>query len=1164
MEIKLTNACFLYRKHLLKIIMRTFVFLFFCSVFGFTPNNVLSQGTTIVVDEDKEVTVDDVFKMISDQTDYKFIYQENLFKNASKITLKKGTIKANELLEKCIVNTRVIFEISDSGAIIIKKKSISTNGIDDAAQEQTISGTVTDASGLPLPGVSIIVKGTLTGAVTDFEGSYTIKIPQNANTLVFSYLGFLKQEITIDDKSVIDVILKEDISKLDEVVVIGYGSKKREDLIGAVSTVQASQIGVQQVNTFQEALIGQVSGVQFRQNGAPDGGPQLTIRGVASLGNNTPLYVVDGFPLGNSEAIASQRDNYILGSINPTDIESISVLKDASAKAIYGSRASNGVIIITTKRGVKGKPKFSFSTNLGIQTIPDYEKQDVLNAEELYQYQLDFYDDKEADGLPLGGLQRRQRTFLLGLTDIGPDNDWFDLITRNGYVKKYDLGVRGGSEKVRYSVSAGLENREGTLIGTDFKRYSINANFDMELKNNLKFGINFAPSQAIATGGRTEGGAGNFQIYNAVSLAAWTDPTAPLFDDEGNLTGVTEGNLIYRARNINPVTLLTKRVDTRRTNQIRLGTFLEWELLPGLTAKTFGSLQYLDRNNRNFTPSYFPGNSLSPSLLGTQQASARVFTQNNFNWVFENTLNYKKTFNDVHNVDALVGYTMEKREGTSSNVESSNLADEAIQLPSGQNSVEPTDLSANASSDSNALISMIARVNYAFKNRYYVTATVRRDGSSRFGEGNRYGTFPSIAAAWRISSEPFFESIKDVISDFKIEGGYGVSGNNGLGNYQAQGRINPGAQFNYTFNGSNEPGVVLTGLPNLAAKWEETQETNFGVDLGLFKNRITIGFDYYNISSVDFLASVPLPATSGFGSVIDNVGEIENKGFEIDLNLKVFNTKDLQWNANFNYSQNENKVIDLIQEEGFFNPGGSNIAGINFTEVREGQTIGKFLGLNITGLFTQTEIDDADVPKYPGAIEGSIKFKDVDEDGRLTDQDVEIIGDSNPDFTFGFSQQINYKNFDFSMSLDGSVGGSILFGQTQFLDNQNDGQFNISRKLLDRFRPGDDPTTKVIPGIGSNNSQIFFRKPNSLSVQKADYLWIRNITFGYRLNDDWSKDYFDSIRVYASLQNPILISGYDYGSPTTNRAGDNALVRNVDYGAYPISRTLAIGLNVTF
>lgn len=1038
------------------------------------------------------------------------------------------------------------------------------------AQEITVTGKITSNDGVPLPGVNVIVKGTQNGVNTDFDGNYAITTTQN-QTLVFSYVGFKTQERVVSTR-VLNITLLEDVASLTEVVVIGYGTKKREDLVGAVSTVKSENIANKQVNTFEEALVGQVSGVQFRQNGAPDGGPEVVIRGLATLGNNTPLYVVDGFPLGNN--IGAQRDNFILSSINPQDIESVSVLKDASAKAIYGSRAANGVVIITTKKGGNQKPVISFFNSVGVQTIPEFEKPNVLTAQELYQYQLDFYDDIDAAGLPLGGLQINNRNFLLGLDDIGPNNNWFDLITRQAFVKDYNVSVRGGSERSRYSISAAYQNREGTLINTDFKRYSINANYDIDINDKLRFGMNFAPTRSLATGGRTEGGADNFQIFNAVSLAYWTDPTAPVFDDDGRLTGVTQGNLLFRSRNINPVTLLTERIDERLSNQLRMGAYVELDILKNVTAKTFGSLQYIDRRNNDFTPSRFPGNALNPSFLGTQQASASVFEQNNLNWIWENTLNYNVTIGENHRIDGLLGFTMEKRRATASSITSTNLVDEAIKLPSVENSVEPTDFIGNTSTDSNALVSMIARANYAFKDRYYLTATIRRDGSSRFGAEQRYGNFPSVAGAWRISSEPFFQSLKSVVSDFKVEGGYGVSGNNGLGNYQAQGAISQG--FDYIFGGSNEPGVALTTLPNLVASWEESREKNFGIDLGFFNNRVTLSFDYYDIASVGFLASRPLPSTSGFGSVIDNIGEINNKGFEIEGNFRIVENKTFSWSTNLNFSKNRNKVVDLAQEEGFFFPAGSFLAGVNITEVREGQEIGLFRGLKVTGLFTEEDIANPDVAKYPGAIVGSLKFEDqltVDTDGDgvpdasdgvLNIQDVTIIGNPNPDFTFGMSQQFAYKNFDLSITLDGSVGADLFFAQNQFLGNQDDGQFNIDRRMIERYRPGDDPTTKVIPGTASTPSRQFFRNPNSLSVQNADYLWVRNITLGYNIKGDIMGNAFTSARVFASVQNPILITGYDFGSPTTNRAGDNALVRNVDYGAYPIARTVTLGFNVTF
>ncbi len=1047
--------------------------------------------------------------------------------------------------------------------------------------QRAVTGTVTGDDGVPLPGVNVLVKGTQIGASTDFDGNYTIEVPNNSSVLVFSYIGFVNEEVLVGTRSSIDIILQIEATSLEQIVVIGYGQQRRAELVGAVSTVQAENIEVQQVNTFEQALIGQVSGVQFRENGAPDGGPQLTIRGVSTFGNNNPLYVVDGFPLGTNAG--DQQDNYILNSINPADIESISILKDAASKSIYGSRASNGVVIITTKKGKKNtSPVITFGTNVGVQSVPEYEAPDVLNAQELYQYQLEFYDDSDAAGVPLGGLQQNQRAFLQGLDDIGPDNDWWDLITRDAIVRNYNVGVTGGGERSRYSFSLAHQDREGTLINSDFRRYTLNFNFNTEITEKLRLGLNFAPSRSIATGTGTNSNAGNFQIFSGPALAAWTDPTAPLFDDEGNLTTVTQGNLIFRSRNANPVAQLQLREAERRSDLVRIGNFIEWDLIPGLTAKTFYSLQWIDRRNTSFVPSSLPGGALVANPLGTQQASARVTELNAVNWIWENTLRYSKKFghNQRHSVNLLAGYTMEKRESTSTNINSSNLVDEEIRIPSSANSVDPTDFTGSASPEANALITYLGRLNYNYDDRYFLTASIRRDGSSKFGTDTRYGNFPAFGVAWRISNEAFFEPLKNVISEFKLEGGYGVSGNNSnIGNFTYQGRVqiqSPDFGVDYLFGDSNAPGAAVRGLPNLEAKWEETEETNFGVDLGFFKNRILISADYYDTRSVDFLFDQPLPITSGFNGVRANLGEIQNKGIELELTTRIIDKPNFTWTASFNYTANENEVIDIPQEQGFFFPGNSNVSGINITEIREGQPIGLFRGLKVTGLFTQEDLDDPNVARYPGAIVGSLKFEDVptidtdgdgvfdQADGVLNNADATIIGDSNPDFIFGFSTRLNYKNIDLNITADGAVGQQVFVASNQYLGNQDDGQFNIERAFLDRWRPGDDPRTRTVPGTGSVQSRQFFRRPNSFFIQDADYMWIRNITLGYRLKGEFFDDKFNSARVYVSAQNPFLFTEYEFGRPTVNRGQDNAAVRNVDNGSYPISRTISIGLDVTF
>lgn len=1034
------------------------------------------------------------------------------------------------------------------------------NGFSAIGQDRVITGTITAETGELLPGATIIEKGTTNGTQTDFDGRYTITVSQGA-TLVYSYVGYVEREVSINGRNTIDVVLTEDTAQLDEVVVIGYGTRNREDLTGAVSTVQAKGIAEQPITTFEQALSGQVSGVQLRQNGAPGGGPEILIRGVASTGgNNAPLYVVDGIPLGN---VNNQRDNFVLSSIDPNSIESISVLKDASAKAIYGSRASNGVVVITTKRGKIGKPTITFGTSTGFQTVPEFEQPDVLNAEELRRYRIEFFEDRLFALGALGQSEIADLDRLIALGDLGEGTNWFDEITRSAPISEYNIGINGGTENVRYNISTNYTNQDGTLINTNFKRYSIRANIDVNVTDNIRFGLNLAPTQTIATGGRTDAGGDNFNIFAAVPLSRWTDPSAPVFDENGELTNVALGDLIP-FYNVNPVYLLTAREDNRRTNQVLAGSFVEVDILEGLTARTFGSIQYTDRRNTSFEPSDFPAaGALTPNLQGTRQARASISELTNFNWIWENTLTYSNTIADDHRIDVLAGFTMENRRFDNTIINAVNIIDESITIPN-SNNTDPENVNnftGRGEAGENSLVSLIGRLDYAYKNKYYLTGTIRRDGSSRFGANNRYGNFPSVAAAWRISNEPFWESFKNTVSEFKLEGGYGISGSNAnIGNFQAQGTITGGPD--YVLGGELAPGSAVSALPNSLLTWEEAKELNLGLDLGFLNDKIFLGIDYYDIETEGFLAGLPLPTTSGFNSILTNLGSIENKGFEVELRLNnVFNGKDFQWDANFNFTRNRSKVLDLAAEAGFIRRGA---IARQFTETAVGEEVGLYRGFNVTGLFTQAEIDDPNVPKYPGAVEGSLKYEDGNGDGELGDEeDFVIIGNPNPDFVYGMVHNFRYKDLDLSVIFAGVVGQQIFNGTNQYNGNQ-DGVFNVDRRQLERWRPGDDPTTKTIPGTGSDLSRQRFRLPNSLSVDDADYLWVRNITLGYNISGDTVGNVFKNARIYTSIQNPFLFTEYDMGNPEINRSADTALVRNVNYGAYPISRIYTLGVNVTF
>jgi TonB-linked SusC/RagA family outer membrane protein len=1030
-----------------------------------------------------------------------------------------------------------------------------------AAAQGTVTGKITDGEGEPIASVTISIVGTNQGTLTDFDGNYSIQTTDPTNTLRFEYLGYESQDIAVGNKTVINVTLSQTAEGLDEVVVIGYGARDRKDLIGAVSTVKAEGIAEQPITTFEQALSGQVSGVQLRQNGAPGSGPEVLIRGIASTGaNNAPLYVVDGIPLGNND---SQRNNNILGSIDPNSIESISVLKDASAKAIYGSRASNGVIIITTKRGKKGKPTITFGTRVGYQSVPDFEQPDVLNAEQLRRFQIESLEDRRSFVGALGPGESAELDRLIGLGNLGEGTNWFDEITETAPMTEYNIGVNGGSENARYNVTASYLDQDGTLINTSFKRYSLRANVDIDVTDKIRFGVNLAPTQSIATGGRTDAGGNNFNIFAAVPLSRWTDPSAPVRGEDGELTNVALGDLIP-FYNVNPVYLLTAREDNRRTNQLLGGAYVEVDIIEGLTARTFGSVQYTDGRNTVFQPSDFPGNgALTPNLSGTRQASASIGEFANFNTTWQNTLNYSTTIADDHRIDALAGFTLENRRSDNTNINAVNLVDESIRIPSSGNT-DPENInnfSGGGGASENSLVSLIGRVDYAYKNKYYVTATIRRDGSSRFGADTRYGNFPSVAAAWRVSNENFWESVEDVVSEFKIEGGYGISGSNAnIGNFQAQGQISSGPD--YVFGGSLAPGSAVSALPNSQLTWEEAKELNLGVDLGFLNNKFFLGVDFYDIDTEGFLAGLPLPATSGFGSILTNLGSIENRGVEVELRIdNVLGGEDFQWDANFNFTANRSEVLTLAAESGFIRRGA---IARQFTETRVGEEVGLYRGFNVTGLFTQAEIDDPNVPKYPGAVEGSLKYEDGNGDGVLGDQeDFVIIGNPNPDLIFGMVHSFRYKSFDLRAVFAGALGGQNFNGTNQYNGNQ-DGVFNVDTRQLERWRPGDDASTTTIPGTASAASRQKFRLPNSLSVDDADYLWVRNITLGYTFSGDIVGNVFKNARIYTSIQNPFLFTNYELGNPEVNRSADTALVRNVNYGAYPISRIYTLGFNVTF
>ncbi|MCM5663866.1 SusC/RagA family TonB-linked outer membrane protein [Galbibacter mesophilus] len=1069
--------------------------------------------------------------------------------------------------------------------------------------QTSISGQVKDPGGVPLPGVNILVKGTTNGSQTDFDGNYSIDIQEAEGTLVFSYVGFSTQEVAVNGRSTINVTMKEDVTALEDVVVIGYGTQNKRDLVGSVTQLGAKDIEDLPLTSVDQALVAQVPGVQFRQTGNPGAGPQILIRGISSLGNNAPLYVIDGIPLTN---VTNSSDNFLLNYVNPEDIENISILRDANAKAIYGNRGSNGVVIITTKQGEKGKTTFNFNSYTSLDWVQDFDKPNNLNALELATFQKERLDDRYIFNGGWGGLEQAHYTRLQDFiskaqndTDLAKGTNWFDEITRTAVTQDYYLSAQGGSEKIVYSLSGGFREQEGVVVGTKLKRITLRANVESDVTDWLKVGMNIAPSFVTNQSADTDPNSGGYSAYSAVNASMWVDPTASVYDENGNINPSTFGILSRQDFDGNPVPFgsglfwarsplasIRFRDQESKTNTFNIASFIEIKPMENLVFKTSGYLNYRYRRTFNYTPKELPPDGLTPPVTGRENSSSSVGMEETSNFIFDNQLTYTNTFAEKHDLEATLVSSIERRSGEFSSLNAVDFIDEEFIYPNFGNT-DPGNVSnftgGYGDSELNRL-SFLGRVSYDYDNKYYIGGSYRLDASSRFSSENRWGDFYAFNLAWRISEEAFWDPIKNTISNLRIEGGYGISGNDAnVKNFQYQGNI--GSQ-NYIFGGALFPGYGLNALPNTALTWEQSEELNLGLNIGLF-NKFNLELNYYDISSVGFLGNTPIPTSTGLGGIIDNVGSISNKGFELALStVNLVNTESgFSYNFNVNVSTNKNEAIDLPDDEIFIGTAGN---GTSFAVIREGDPIGIFRGYNVTGFYSQEDLDNPDVPKYPEAVVGAPKIQDGDGDGiiEFSQEDYVDLGDPNPEFTYGMRHNFAYKNFDLSILLNGATGFQIYDQRSQQMHNL-DGQFNVDRAVLtDRYRPGVEqdiviPATPNLPNgaviearpetplnsisipTTKQNTTKYWRSPNSYHIKDADYLWVKNITLGYNISGDVFNEFISRARIYTSIQNPFVFSKYDFGSPEVQKTSDN-LVRGVNEGSYPNSVTLTVGLNLTF
>ncbi len=1152
-----------YRQKILLImrltIMLTMVFFFQVRASSF------GQKVTLDV---RNAPVREVLNQLTKQTGYNFICDAAVMNTASPVTLKVRDVQLQKVLDACFAGQPVELLFGDDATIVIKKK----NKIEvQAPQQVSISGTVSDVKGGTMPGVSVVYKGTKVGTTTDANGAYVIKAPAGTGTLVFSSIGYVTQEVSISGKTVINVSLSETPQSLGDVVVVGYGSQSRSTVTSSITKVEGKNIGNQPVSTPGEALAGLAAGVQVQsdQGAKPGAAPTIRVRGVSSLSSsNDPLYVVDGYPLETAS-------NFNL--INPSDIESLEVLKDAASAAIYGSRAANGVVLVTTKRGKSGKTVFSVSAYTGIQEVTRFI--DVLKKD---QYVQQVKALSRIKNLPYP-------TILDGDISNLPDVDWQKEIFRTAPIRSFEFNAAGGSEKVRFSASAGLFKQKGVLIGTEYTRYNTRLNLDADIVKNVKFGFSISPSYAEqyrqpSSGQASGAGANpsdfiigvpglvaNLNLPSPLNQALTFQPIVPVYRANGDIAQPYDRELnynlsstsVFSASNFyNPVGILSQSINRSRAFRTLSNAFLEYTPIRDLKVKTYIGATLENEQVHGYIPGTMAYSS-APTASASNPQLAGIFAsdnvRNSFDWVWENTATYDKQIGK-HHLNLLGLFSAQKYESQINYTAGlpGTFTTTSVQSPLASPNTVGTELF-----DANTFVSYAGRLTYDYNKKYLFTAAVRQDGSSRFGSNNKFALFPSFSMGWRLAEEPFLKErlAKIGINEFKLRGGYGRTGNANIGSFTYVNSIS--LNRNYASGSNRVFGTQQTGFANPDLTWEKNDQTSIGTDIGLLQNKIVLTFDYFVRNSNGMLLNKALPLAVGYTSSFQsNLGKLQNKGFDVSANTN-FKLGEVTWQANANFSTYKTKVLDLGGPNAL--PAVQAINGWNNVyQVQVGQPLGIMYGYEIIGIFKNA----ADLAKYPKATSGNsvgdVIIKDQNGDGKIDANDVTALGHGLPDFSYGLTNSFQYKNFDLSILVQGVQGVNIINGNNRQTLTGNHNQNSLSKYFNNYFDPA-FPDRDVLYPSPVSTASLPGPALSSLSIENGSYLRVRNITLGYRLSENaLRKLSIKSARFYVTAQNPFLITKYSGYNPEANVMGSDPTTPGVDQGTYPTARTIIVGINFGF
>lgn len=972
------------------------------------------------------------------------------------------------------------------------------------SQEKSISGTVTDDTGEPLVGVTLIITGTDTGSTTDFDGAFSVDA-KVGDVLAFSYLGMKDQNVTVTDSNTYTVVLEGSDEALDEVVIIGYGTAKKSDLTGSVATVDVQQALVAPQASLDNALQGRATGVQVTSvNGSPGSSASIRIRGGNSItAGNQPLYVIDGYVGAGG-----------INTINPNDIESIQVLKDASSTAIYGARGTNGVILVTTKKGREGKMKVNFKTSVGVQSLPNQ-----IDNQTGYEYAawVNSQDQDPDDGLPFD------------LDNLpGEETDWQDVMTRDAVVQDYQLSVSGGSESTQYYTSVGYFSQDGIVEGTGFDRFTVRTNVDTQISKVFKTGLNVLLS-------RTNNDNNNINFRDMVR----EDPLKPVYDEDGNYNGInygisnSTGDNLLAQNEINTNETLRSRVFANAYIQAKFAKHFTW-------LSTFGG-DFIWNKQNQFIPSTYPG-----YVYTNRQAWARIDQDNSNGLLNENTLLYENTWGD-HRFDALGGITWQKNTSETSVMTGSEIPSDGTGIY-GIEYADVENTSLNQRYSENALFSLFARANYTYKDKYLVTATIRRDGSSRLGENNKYATFPSFALGWNMSEESFLENATS-LDRLKIRASFGKTGNQGITPFSTLAAVGPDADYNSIINQSPKTGVGQTALANPDLRWETTAQYDIGIEVSLFQRRLTAEIDFYYKKTEDLLLEAEVPTFTGFQTQIQNVGSLDNRGVDVNITGVIVRNENFDMSASLNLSTNKNEVLDLGIKS-FIETNRLPAPANDVTQqLMVGQPVGTFWGAIYEGIDPAT---------------GDAIFKDISGPDGVPDgqfdrlYDKTVIGDANPDFYGGFELNMRYKNWDLMSFFPFSYGNENYNNEAYLVPEV---QVNSFAQLRDNMWSAANPDNATVPGTQSSS----FNNSNSFYIQDASYFRFGTLQIGYTFPSAPSMG-LSNLRIYFTGTNLFVVHDSDYWGydPEVSSYGDSDTERGFDRIAYPQSRNLLIGLDITF